>query len=282
MTVRNTQGRITIAIDPQTQYIEISNQVRRITSGTGAVGAYRKAGHPNSLVVKGTCRKQQGPFGVAIEQPAAFFGYMLAEQLAANGIDLSGQLIERALGPEVRFRLISECRTPLSLCLQRCNKDSFNLAAEALLKTVAAHGTAQRSQGSWAQGRQRVQAYLKGLGVSALECHVDDGSGLSRDNRLSARALTTVLRSVYRSSTWDFYSKTLAVGGVDGTLYRDFKETKYQGRIIGKSGYLTGVRAFSGVARADNGDYIFSILANKASGVKQIVYQMAKAIIDCN
>ena len=72
------------------------------------------------------------------------------------------------------------------------------------------------------------------------------------------------------------------MSGRDGTLNMYFKDPKYQGEITGKSGYLTGVRSFSGVARTDNGDYIFSILANKAYGVKQIVYQMAKTIIDCN
>lgn len=281
MTVRNTDGRIVIDIDPQTEFVKLSNQVSSVKPGDPGVGALRKAGSPNDLIVRGICRKQQGPFGVAIEQPAVFFGYLLAERLGAGGIAVGGQLVERALGPDVRFQLVSEYRTPLSACLQRCNKDSFNLAAEALLKTVAAHGAASPAQGSWAQGQRKVRAYLKKLGVSETEFQIDDGSGLSRDNQLSAHTITTVLRSIRRSRHWDFYSQSLAICGVDGTLAKDFKEAEYQGRIIGKSGYLTGVRAFSGVVRTDNGEYIFSILANKAYGVKQVVYNMAKAIIDC-
>ena len=282
MTVRNTQGRIVIDIEPRTEFVEISNQVRLIGSGKGAVGAYRKAGRPNSLVVRGKCRKQQGPFAVAIEQPAVFFGYMLAEQLGASGIVVGGQLVERGFAVDARFRLLAEYRTPLSLCLQRCNKDSFNLAAEALLKTVAAHGTPGHAQGTWALGQKRVQGYLRKLGVADSEHRIDDGSGLSRDNRLSAHTITTVLSSIYRSNNWDFYESSLAVGGRDGTLDKDFLDAKYQGKIFGKSGYLTGVRAFSGICTTDNGDYVFSILANNAYALKRTVYKIAQTIIDCN
>jgi serine-type D-Ala-D-Ala carboxypeptidase/endopeptidase (penicillin-binding protein 4) len=282
MTTRNIYGRVAIDIEPKTVFVKISNQVRPIGSGKGAVGAYRKPGSPNELVVRGKCRKQQGPFDVAIEQPAVFFGYVLAEQLGAGGIAVGGELIERGLPVDVRFRRLAEYRTALSVCLQRCNKDSFNLAAEALLKTVAAHGNLPPAHGSWALGQKKVQDYLSKLGVANSEYHIDDASGLSRDNRLSANTLTTVIGSIYRSRNWDFYRESLAVSGRDGTLDMDFKDPKYQGKITGKSGYLTGVRSFSGVARTDSGDYIFSILANQAYGVKQIVYQMAKTIIDCN
>lgn len=281
MTVRNTKGRIAIAIEPKTQFVQISNLVRPVQSGKSGVGAYRKMGTPNALEVRGRCLRQEG-LEVAIEQPAVFFGYILAERLGASGIAVSGQLIERALGPDLRFQRITEYRTPLALCLQRCNKDSFNLAAEALLKTVGAHGASPRAPGSWIRGQKLVGRYLEKLGVAESEYRIDDGSGLSRENRLSAHALTTVLASIYRSRNWDFYSESLAIGGADGTLSESFLEDKHQGKIKGKTGYLSGIRAFSGVATTDNGDYIFSILANKAPSAKRIVYQMAKTIIDCN
>ena len=89
--------------------------------------------------------------------------------------------------------------------------------------------------------------YLRELGVPDAEFRIDDGSGLSRENRLSARAIMTVLLDLYKSPNWELYRTSLAVGGEDGTIGRYFKPRNYRGTILGKTGYISGVRSFSGV-----------------------------------
>jgi D-alanyl-D-alanine carboxypeptidase/D-alanyl-D-alanine-endopeptidase (penicillin-binding protein 4) len=124
---------------------------------------------------------------------------------------------------------------------------------------------------------------MLGLGIEKEEFYIDDGSGLSRGNRLSANAITKVLLDVYKGKNWDVYKDSLAVGGVDGTIGKFFKEEKYKGKIFGKTGYISGVTTFSGVCSSNGGDYIFSILANNAKGgTREARDDIAKAIIDEN
>jgi len=281
MAVHNTQGRITIEIEPPTGFVKIINQVRPASSGgKGEVGAYREAGMPNTLVVKGVCRKDEGPFEVAIERPASFFGFVLAESLGRAGIAIGGQLIERALDPNEAFVVLAEYRTPLKECLARCNKDSFALAAESLFKTMAAKA-GKGKNGSWAGGQQVVSGYLLSLGVDPGQFTVDDGSGLSRRNRLSATCLTKVLYSVYQSPQWPMFRDSLAIGGVDGTLKRHFKEARYKGKILGKTGYINQVKSLSGVCQTASGDILFSILTNDADGnTRETINKIAQAIVD--
>jgi D-alanyl-D-alanine carboxypeptidase len=68
---------------------------------------------------------------------------------------------------------------------------------------------------------------------------------------------------------------------VDGTIEDYFKREKYQGKILGKTGYISGVRSFSGVCRTAAGDVIFSILANNTNGeTRTVINNIAQAIID--
>jgi D-alanyl-D-alanine carboxypeptidase/D-alanyl-D-alanine-endopeptidase (penicillin-binding protein 4) len=150
-----------------------------------------------------------------------------------------------------------------------------------MLKAIAANNSPGGKGGSWEKGRELISEYLLGLGIDKSQFYIDDGSGLSRQNELSAYAITTVLSGVYKGENWQLYRDSLAVGGVDGTIGKYFKEEKYKGKIIGKTGYISGVKAFSGICSTARGDYIFSILANNANLLRrEIINDIAKAIID--
>lgn len=280
ISTRKTSGRVEVILDPQTSFIKFENKVKPISRGTSAVGTYRNK-EPNKIVVYGKCRTKVGPFDVAIERPPAFFGFLLYENLAKAGIKTKGHLIEKAFDDYNGFRLLRQYTTSLSDCLARCNKNSLGLAAEALLKTIAADNNPDRKHGSWQRGRELVSEFLLGLGIDENQFHLDDASGLSRENGLSAYAITKVLLDVYKSDNWELYRGSLAVGGVDGTIAKYFEEQKYKGKIIGKTGYINSVKSFSGVCSTEHGDYIFSILSNNTNGkTRGVINDIAEAIID--
>jgi len=280
VTTDNQGGRIAIQVEPKTSFVEIINQVKAVSDGPSAVGAYRNQ-QPNRITIRGKCKNREGPFDVAIEQPGAFFGFVLAEHLVEAGIPTTGTLMEKAFDEEgCEFVPLAEYSTPLIDVLHRANKESLGLAAEALLKTIAADSDPEGKNGSWAKGRVAVGAYLRGLGVPGEEFRIDDGSGLSRENRLSARAIMTVLLDVYHGENWELYRTSLAVGGEDGTIGRYFKEKAYRGRILGKTGYISGVRSFSGVCLTDRGPFLFSIISNRSSLSRDSINQIASAIMD--
>ncbi len=235
VTAKNTGGRVEVVIEPATDFVKVVNEVTPIQRGRSAVGAYRNE-EINKVIVRGKCRRQVGPFGVAIERPAVFFGYLLAEHLGRAGIDAKGQLLEKSVPANCKMKILREYRTAMADCLARCNKESFGLAAESLVKTMAAGAGQGGRGGGWARGRELIERYMLGLGIDRGEFNIDDGSGLSRENRLSANAITKVLRDVYKSRNGQLYKDSLAIGGVDGTIARYFKEERYKGKIIGKTG----------------------------------------------
>ena len=280
ISAKKTGKRVNVYIKPETKFIKFSNKVISISKGTSTIGSYRNK-NPNEIVIHGKCKSSIGPYAVAIERPAAFFGFLVAEHLAKAGISTNGQLVEKAVAEDCNINVLAEYRTSLVDCLTRCNKDSFGLAAEALLKTIAANSSMTGKNGSWAAGRQIISRYLSGLGIDRDQFYVADGSGLSRQNELSAYAISMVLSDVYKGRNWPLYKATLAVGGVDGTVRNYFREKKYKGKICGKTGYIAGVKAFSGICSTAKGDYLFSILANNANGkTRTAINNIAKAIID--
>ena len=122
---------------------------------------------------------------------------------------------------------------------------------------------------------------MKGLGVSSEGFVIDDGSGLSRENKLSADVLCSVLSDMYKRPFWPKYKDSLAVGGVDGTIGKYFGESKYKGKVHGKTGYIAGVKSFSGYCETPNGGYIFSIITNNANGnTRGIINDIVKAVFD--
>jgi serine-type D-Ala-D-Ala carboxypeptidase/endopeptidase (penicillin-binding protein 4) len=278
MTVEKQDGKVAYSFEPQTAYIQIDNSAKIVTKGDGAVGVYRTT-KPNQFTLKGNVRDKEGPFAVAVENPATFFGTLLSESLVKSGIAVRGHVVEKACADSTKLTPLTEFTTPLADVLQRANKNSLGLAAEALVKTIAAHETGGKD-GSWKKGFEFIAAYLKGLGIQDSQFHLTDGSGLSRDDRLTTQVLIAVLRDLYKSPNWEYYKATLSVGGEDGTTARYFKEAKYQKNILGKTGYISGVRSLSGVCQTANGPYLFSILSNKNSLSREAINDIAAAIID--
>ena len=285
VTVKNRAGKAVVLLDPPTGYVEIQNRVKVVSGGTLGVGAYRITGQPNVWQVRGRVKREQGPCATPVERPAAFIGFVCAETLAQQGIRVTGQLREQAFVPGPDYTSLATYRNPLEAVLVRCNRDSFNLAAECLVKTLGRHAVRSGQGGSWALGTTVMEQYLEDLGLSKEEYHIDDGSGLSLENRLSAHALVQVLLDMYRRDTWSMFEHSLAIGGVNGTLDSRFLETAYRGKIRAKSGYLgdADVRTLSGVCETKDGLVFFSILANGGNVmVRHTITKVAKAIIDCS
>jgi len=276
----NRGGKVVLQLDPPTDYIRLINAV---SAGPGRKSWFsvEPADSACELLIQGNCRTQAGPYSVAVENPALFFGSLVKAAAQQAGIAVTGQILEEAAPEDCAFELVADHRTSMADCLRQMNKNSLGLAAEAFFKKLGALSNDDGKLGSWEDGRRALSEYLRGLGIDDAEFAIADGSGLSRENRLSARALTRVLTHLFGLPDWEFYRDSLAVGGFDGTIENHFWEPLYRGRVMAKSGYITAVRALSGIVRTSSGEYVFSFLANQAGGgARTAIDNAVKAIAD--
>lgn len=273
-------GKVELTLDPQTAYVRIINKCTPASKPPDTVWGTRQAGS-NVITVLGTCHRQCQPIRVSIDRPPGFLGFLLAEELRRSGIVVTGQLVEKEVTSAEQFKSVAVYRSSLWDVFERCNRDSLGLAAEALLKTIAASKQPTGKGGSWPAGQQLISQYLLSLGIPSDQFVIDDGSGLSEKNRLSTNAISAVLLDLYKGPDWRHYKETLAVGGIDGTASKWFNEPKYKGKVFGKSGYIEGVKSFSGVCSTAAGDRIFSIITNNANGnTREAINDVVKAVID--
>jgi D-alanyl-D-alanine carboxypeptidase/D-alanyl-D-alanine-endopeptidase (penicillin-binding protein 4) len=140
------------------------------------------------------------------------------------------------------------------------NKVSQNLHAELFLRTVAREkaGIGSTEAGIWVE-----QNFLKTIGIADGDVVLSDGSGLSRDDLVTPRAVVQLLRYISQQPWGADYIATLPIAGVDGTLENRMKETAASGRIFAKTGSLEHVRAMSGYATTVRGEHLlFTIFGN--------------------
>lgn len=269
ISVINRQGKTLLLLEPKTNYLRLINETVATTSTENWFSVTRGA-TPVVLRVIGKVKSQAGPYSVSVANPALFFGTLLKEHLIKKGIKVEGEVKEETFSTERDFDLLAEYRTPLLDVLRRVNKDSFGLAAEALMKILGTLENPEMNRGSWESGRRVISRFLLNLGLPETEFFIADGSGLSRENRLSGYVISSLLHWLYRQPFWPTFESTLAIGGIDGTLESVFRETHLRGRVVAKTGYINGVRALSGIAHTKSGDIIFSFLANNASNSARI------------
>ena len=242
-------------------------------SGSNTAWAARKLAS-NDITLRANVRAEH-TIQVTIDRPSAYFGFVLAEYLLAHGININGKLIIKRLcdpigrNPEDLDVLLVH-RTKLADALARCNQRSLGMAAECLFKTVGAYhdppSGALLSQGSWQTGRNAVLAFLARAHASTPQTVIDDGSGLSRENRLSAKTLTAVLTYMLNQPGYNVFVKSLATPG-NGTLRKRFTTTQYRDRVHAKTGWISGAWSLSGYCRTSPGNLLaFSIIANRRSG----------------
>jgi D-alanyl-D-alanine carboxypeptidase/D-alanyl-D-alanine-endopeptidase (penicillin-binding protein 4) len=155
-----------------------------------------------------------------------------------------------------------------------------NVYAESLCKRLGAASSGQ--SGSSESGTAAVGTFLKRIGIAEGEFKIDDGCGLSRENRVSANAIVQILQTNFASNYRDVFLNSLSVGGKDGTLDNRFGAMR--GRVMAKTGYIANVSALSGYLKGrDEKWYAFSILMNNvpagANGrAKQLQESIVKAI----
>lgn len=148
-------------------------------------------------------------------------------------------------------------------------KESDNLNAEAMLFHLAA--TSGKPYAKASDGVIRIDSLLVSIhhtygekGTRVPPHKIVDGSGLSGYNMVSARLLLSVLRYAHsQPHIYDILADALPHSGTDGTLKGRMGNKTMRGRIIAKTGSMTGVSTLAGYAHATNGHTLAFVIMNQ-------------------
>ena len=144
------------------------------------------------------------------------------------------------------------------------NKFSNNVMARQLYLTIAADQAGVPA--STANGQRAIKAWLARKGIDVPELVIENGSGLSRIERISAQSLTTLLVAAFRSPVMPELVASLPLIAVDGTMRRRMKSESIAGQAHIKTGSLSDVRAIAGYVLDRNGRrYAVSMIVNHAN-----------------
>ncbi|HWQ08291.1 MAG TPA: D-alanyl-D-alanine carboxypeptidase [Holophaga sp.] len=153
-------------------------------------------------------------------------------------------------------RLLSFPSLPLRTLVQDINKYSNNFMIEMLVKRLG--------EGTWPAGIQKIQGFYQDVfGMDETQVAITDGSGLSKENRLSARTLATILRAAWNDFEVgpEFVASLKVFGGEPWEL--SVKDPNLDSRVRFKTGHLADVNCLCGYVQTPKGDMrVFAILLN--------------------
>jgi serine-type D-Ala-D-Ala carboxypeptidase/endopeptidase (penicillin-binding protein 4) len=253
-------GLAAIAIDPPGAAGRIIGGVR--SASTDADNTIRIDPLPDA---SGFTLSGEIPYGEAqkywraIAQPSQTAATVMRTLLNQQGIAVAGTGITGKT-PAGTTALWTHRSRPLAAIIKHMAYASDNHIAEQLLRAI---GAQQSGLGSLDNGIGVERSFLESLGVDIAPLQIVDGSGLSAQNRVTARSLAAVLRSMLAGPDAARDAALLPAVGVDGTVRVRDLPADVLGKVLGKDGYIEGASSIAGyIKTAHHGVVIYVFLVN--------------------
>ncbi|MEZ4237359.1 MAG: D-alanyl-D-alanine carboxypeptidase [Myxococcota bacterium] len=226
---------------------------------------------------------QYGYYDAAYYRAAA--AGVLLDAIEARGIAVANDTTTSSFAvPGGAVALASRGSVPLSVAAHPLNVYSHNEFADILAHH---NGFELGAASTYAEGAQAVADWLGSLGVSTTGLELNDGSGLSHDNRVTPRQIVEMQQAMLERPSGLAWQRTFSTAGVLGTLSYRMLGTDTYGRFRGKTGTLTGVIATSGILyhRTDGHRYLISVLMNDVTDstyARSLEDQVVEIVADDN
>ncbi|MFP3565576.1 D-alanyl-D-alanine carboxypeptidase/D-alanyl-D-alanine-endopeptidase [Paraburkholderia sp. SIMBA_030] len=264
----STDGSVAIDVLPALAQLQIDNQMRAVNGpcrGDAAAVSPSVTPQPDGKVVAsftGDYPVRCGPrtINVAVLDHSTFFAGGFLALWQQTGGTFSGATHE---GPvPAGARLIATHQGPmLSDIVRDINKFSNNTMARNLYLTIGA--TEEKPPATPTKSARAIEAFLSRDAINMEYLTLDNGSGLSRDEHITALALADLLQRANASPVAQVFVESLPIAGVDGTMRNRLANQGAGGNAHIKTGTLRDVRAIAGyVASADGNSYVVVSLIN--------------------
>jgi D-alanyl-D-alanine carboxypeptidase/D-alanyl-D-alanine-endopeptidase (penicillin-binding protein 4) len=200
-----------------------------------------------------------------VDDPRLLAGYALKAILEEQGVKVGGE-VKLASGEKGGTVIARHESEPLSTLLYALGKNSDNFYAEMVFKSIAAE--AKRPAKSQ-EAAEAVTAWLAKNDLGDAGLVIKNGSGLFDSNRTTAFSVAKLLRHCWQDpSIKNEFVAQLAIGGIDGTLHKRFRDTRARRAVRAKTGTLDDAIALSGYVLGPSGKntIAFSVLFNHVAG----------------
>lgn len=266
-------GKVRIALDPAADNIIVQNNLKLIRGRCNQRQikfntVSNKQNQGINLTVNGNYPASCGEFTmhrVILPTEQQVFGVFQALWRDLGG-SFKGQLrtgkISTKQKPFYVFR-----SSPLAELIRGMNKYSNNVMTRQLLLTLAAEKLG--APGSLEKGRAVIKQWLQSKGLNFPELLIDNGAGLSRSTRISARSMGNLLLNAHHSLYLPELKSSLPLAALDGTLRRRFRGEALASRVRLKTGTINNVKAIAGYVLAQSGTTYAVVALHNHPGVHQ-------------
>lgn len=244
-----------LTLDPPVEYFAFLNEV---DSSSRRLRLERAPGSRVVRISGGLTRNYEND--LAVDDPALYAATAFRHVLREEGIRVDGAADSRHKVPAAieTVELARRDSPPLAQVIQVVDKVSQNLHAELLLRA--------------AKQKMPFAEFLKKAGIDEKDVNLEDGSGMSRLNLVSPKAVVQLLRFIEQQGQLELFRDALPVGGEDGTLRNRFNKSPQANLIQAKTGSLSHVSALGGYAQSKRfGLIAFQIVANNYNAPTQEV-----------
>ncbi|GAB1620376.1 serine-type D-Ala-D-Ala carboxypeptidase [Agarivorans albus] len=245
--------------------LNIDNQIITVSQNHPDCEQNLRVGDHNQYSLQGCIKADSGmmPLRFSINDEQRYFSTKLKRSLARAGLSFKGNIsYQQQLSPYSES--VNHLSTPLLELLEYMLVESDNLTADSVFKTLARE---QQRAGTYQQASKVVVEQLSALGLDLSRAQIRDGSGLSRENLISANLLYQVMQLWQSDPQLQALINRLPIAGQTGTLKyrRSLTRAPLKAQVLAKSGYVNGVVNLVGFI--EKGDQLrpFVLMANGVS-----------------
>lgn len=244
-------GKPRVLMETPSEGLRVDNQLR---AGEGACGSNWKDLISVRLIPENNGNRLEfsGTYSALCGEKPLNLSPLPAEAQTSGLIRALWKELGGTIGGQVRSgnvalgsKLVAQHESPpLADAVRDINKFSNNVMARQVFLTLgneSAPATAERA-------KQRISEWLTLRGLRFNELVLDNGSGLSRTERISADSLNRLLLDAWKSPVMPEFVSSMPIVGIDGTMKKRLKDAEATGRAHIKTGTLDGVKTAAGYA----------------------------------
>lgn len=258
LITRNQDGQVQVVVEPPIASIRIDNRVKPLK--TGKCPAWPDVRYNTVKQFDGTTVIVSGQLGEGCSAqsylaPLDHQSY-IAGAVRAIWAELGGSILGKDRLGEVpnSARLLASAWSPdLTEIIRDINKYSNNTMARQLFLSLGAQFRSEADADDAMAAQRVIRKWLARKGITAPHLVMENGSGLSRDERISARELAAILQAAWKGPYAAEFISSLPLVAMDGTMRKRLKRTVLTGEAHIKTGTLNNVRAIAGYSRDRNG-----------------------------